>query len=123
MLHFIKYCLTVILLFIVLNFFRSNLSIEVNLAFDVPYIFEWTSPAFSFDFIILLSFCAGILFAAFFGALRQGMWKKRYKELHKGVSVSEKIPPSQGMDSLATEAVSPVVQANPTTKELPPLAG
>ena|SRR3989338_5684261 len=86
MFHFLKFIILVLFLFIILNFFRSNLDTAISLKFQIPFVLEWASEPLPVNFMALALFCLGILFAALVGAFRMGAIrreKKRLKELHQ----------------------------------------
>lgn len=111
MLHFIKYFFIALILFIVLNLFRSNLDIIVNLKFSIPYVWEWASPAFSLDYLLLLTFSVGFICAGLFGALKIGMVnksKKRIKQLESELEdtqqqLEEYMPEEEAQDGEEVE--------------------
>ncbi len=70
MLHFLKYCFITLFLFAFLNLFRSNMTNEVSIAFQMPLIWQWQSPPISLNYLMLMLFCVGILFSAAIGAFR-----------------------------------------------------
>ncbi|MDO8519732.1 MAG: hypothetical protein Q7T11_06175 [Deltaproteobacteria bacterium] len=83
MFHFIKFLFLAAFVFIVLNFFRSNMETAVAIKFQIPLVWEWVSQPVSVNFIVLGVFCLGILFAAAIGAFRMGevrAEKRRLKE-------------------------------------------
>lgn len=115
MFHFIKYLFLVVFLFGVLGLFLSNMETSVNLRFNIPFIWEWRSPAISLNFLLLISFCVGILFSAFAGALRFAAvraQKRQLKDIKKEVEELQKVH--------STVTREPVI--SPKSDTLPSLA-
>ena len=83
MLHFIKYLVIVIILFAILNLFRSNLDAVVTLKFQIPLIHEWFIPPVSLNYLLLTGFSVGILFAAFIGAFRFSAIREKKREMKR----------------------------------------
>lgn len=81
MLHFLKYFILTVFLFALLNLFRSNLDAMVSLRFQIPLIFDWFSPPIALNYLLLVGFCVGILFAAFLGAFRYSALRNKNKEI------------------------------------------
>jgi len=88
MFHFLKYVILSAILFSILNLFRSNMGVDLSLKFDLPFVLSWQSPLTSLNILLLSSFCAGILFGAFFGAFRFShgrATRKKVRELEKSL--------------------------------------
>lgn len=83
MFHVLKYVLLSVFLFAVLNLFRSNLDTLVEIRFSIPLIWELKMPPVSLDYLILGSFCVGMIFAAFIGAFRGVYVKKEKKAIRR----------------------------------------
>lgn len=81
MFNFIKYLLLAVFLFVVMNLFLSNLQTSVPIQFKIPLVGEWSSVPIEINYLILVSFCLGIVFAGFLGALRLMDVRGRKKEL------------------------------------------
>lgn len=83
MFHFLKYFLLALFFFVVLNLFRSNLDAFVSIKFQVPLILDWSSTPIALNYLLVSSFCVGILFAALLGAFRLRDIHRRKKELKR----------------------------------------
>lgn len=81
MFHFLKYLLLVLFIFVLLNLFRSNLDTLVQIKFSMPLIWEWVSPVIALNYLLLISFCVGILFAAILGAFGISEMRSKRKEI------------------------------------------
>lgn len=79
--HFLKYFLLAAFLFAFLNLFRSNADAVVSLKFDIPPWWHLQSVPLSINYLLLINFCVGILFAALGGALRLTGLGRKKKEL------------------------------------------
>lgn len=86
MIHIIKYLFLAFLLFASFCLFYSNLPNAVSLSFEVPFITKLSTKPISINYWLMISFCAGIIFAAILGALRIG----KVHELKKQVREQEK---------------------------------
>ncbi|OGQ07970.1 MAG: hypothetical protein A3G32_07515 [Deltaproteobacteria bacterium RIFCSPLOWO2_12_FULL_40_28] len=83
MTHIIKYLFLAFLLFASFCLFYSNLPNVVSLSFEVPFITKISTPPISINYWLMISFCAGIVFAAILGALRVGKVRELTKQIHE----------------------------------------
>lgn len=100
--HFLKYVVLAAFLFAFLNLFRSNADAMISLKFDVPPFKTLQSIPLSVNYLLLIHFCVGILFAAMGGALRLSGLGRKKRELEamkrelqgqRVVQGSETLPP------------------------------
>jgi len=83
MFHFFKYFILTLFFFAVLNLFRSNLDTMESVRFQIPFILDWSSPPIALNYLLLVSFCVGMLLAAFIGAFRFTTIRSKSKEVKK----------------------------------------
>lgn len=81
MFHFLKYLILTAFVFALLNLLRSNMALNVSLTFEVPYLHTWETLPLPLNYLLLIAFCVGILFAGFLGALKAGSIKARNREI------------------------------------------
>ncbi len=79
--HFFKYFIGTLFIFAAFNFFRSNGEMALPLKFNVPLLGEWLTPGIPVFYLIIVSFCSGILCAALVGAFRIEKVREEKREL------------------------------------------
>ncbi len=93
MFHFIKYLILTIFVFALLNLLRSNMALEVSLNFEIPHLNTWQTLPLPLNYLLLIAFCIGILFAGFVGAFKAGSIKdknREIKELKKTLEIANR---------------------------------
>lgn len=93
MFHFLKYLILTVFVFALLNLIRSNMTLNVSLTFDLPYVHAWETLPLPLNYLLLIAFCIGILFASFLGALKVGNIRaknREIKELKKTLEITNR---------------------------------
>lgn len=85
MFHIIKYTLLALFIAALSIFFISNADVAFSLRFKFPPFIDSGLPPVYLNYLLLISFCIGIVFAAFLGALRFRAVRRKKKEMKEEV--------------------------------------
>ena len=95
--RFVKVLLAALIIFVLVNFFISNSSSEVqslatmvSFKFNVPPFLHLESIDFSVGFLLIMSFTLGMIFAATIGALNAFTRSREVKMKNKTIRQLEK---------------------------------